>query len=309
MENFKIMFAPVQGHTDAAYRNMHARMCGGADIYFTPFIRIEKGSARKRDLTDLYASLSEGNHTVAQVIFKNTDELKCLLDTLVSDGVGEIDLNMGCPFPLQTARGRGAATIGNRTLAEDVAKLLPDYPDVKFSMKIRLGMENGQEWKESLEAVNSMPLRWLTVHPRFARQQYGGTPDLDAFSEIAGATVHPLVYNGDLLTPADIDSIRDRFPSLHGVMIGRGLLGRPSLAREYSSGTELPKDQRVAEMKAFHDALFEGYSSVLCGDAQILCKIKPFWEYAENEIGRKPWKAIRKASTMPKYLTALAGIE
>ncbi len=309
MENFKIMFAPVQGHTDAAYRNMHARMCGGADIYFTPFIRIEKGSVRKRDLTDLYASLSEGNHTVAQVIFKNTDELKCLLDTLVSEGVGEIDLNMGCPFPLQTARGRGAATIGNRTLAEDVAKLLQDYPDVKFSMKIRLGMENGQEWKESLEAVNSMPLRWLTVHPRFARQQYGGTPDLDAFSEIAEATVHPLVYNGDLLTPADIDSIRDRFPSLHGVMIGRGLLGRPSLAREYSSGAELPKNQRVAEMKAFHDALFEGYSSVLCGDAQILCKIKPFWEYAENEIGRKPWKAIRKASTMPKYLTALAGIE
>ena len=43
--------------------------------------------------------------------------------------------------------------------------------------------------------------------------------------------------------------------------------------------------------------------------SQLLSKIKPFWEYAEEEIGRKAWKAIKKAGNVPKYRTALALIE
>ena len=58
----------------------------------------------------------------------------------------------------------------------------------------------------------------------------------------------------------------------------------------------------------FHSRLFDQYSALLCGESQVLSKIKPFWEYAEEEIGRKPWKAIRKAGTMPKYLSAVATI-
>ena len=50
------------------------------------------------------------------------------------------------------------------------------------------------------------------------------------------------------------------------------------------------------------------YRETLCGDHQILSKIKPFWEYAEAEIGRKPWKMISKASNMAKYQSAVAMI-
>ena len=89
-------------------------------------------------------------------------------------------------------------------------------------------------------------------------------------------------------------------------MLGRGLLGRPSLAAEVTAGEGWTRERRIEEMLRFHDALMAYYEETLCGESQLLSKIKPFWEYAEEEIGRKAWKAIKKAATLPKYRTALA---
>lgn len=37
-----IHFAPLQGYTDAFYRNAHAACFGGIDSYYTPFVRLER---------------------------------------------------------------------------------------------------------------------------------------------------------------------------------------------------------------------------------------------------------------------------
>lgn len=308
MTDLKLFCAPVQGHTDHAYRMIHSEVYGPADAYFTPFIRVEKGELRRRDVADFTASREAGLPVVAQVIFRNADELNILLSGLTAAGADEIDLNMGCPFPLQTARGRGAATIGNRKLMEDVKRCVAAFPDVRFSMKIRLGMTSPDEWRETIDIINRLPLTHLTVHPRVARQQYGGTPDMDAFRSIFTEARVPVVYNGDLRTPADAADTDGAFPGLEGLMFGRGLLGRPSLLQEIREGEEMAPEERVERMMDFHSRLFDHYSALLCGESQVLSKIKPFWEYAEEEIGRKPWKAIRKAGTMPKYLSAVATI-
>ena len=62
--DFSLMAAPIQGHTDAAYRAFHAQVYGDADAYFTPFIRAEKGAPRNRDLNDAFGPLNDGHRTV-----------------------------------------------------------------------------------------------------------------------------------------------------------------------------------------------------------------------------------------------------
>jgi hypothetical protein len=62
-------------------------------------------------------------------------------------------------------------------------------------------------------------------------------------------------------------------------------------------------------MLRFHRLLLNHYSETLCGDSQILSKIKPFWEYAEEEIGHSAWKAIKKAVNIAKYHSAVAKIK
>lgn len=299
-----IYIAPVQGHTNAAWRHFHHKIYGGNHKYFTPFMRCEHGEVRLKDLRDFNNILNEGINLEPQVIFRSMEELDTLLQTLVGTGATKVNLNMGCPFPMQTAKGRGAAFIGNVSEAAKLPGLLAKYPDVRFSVKMRLGMDDPDEWRGIIGILNSIDLDNIYVHPRVARQKYGGELYLDRFSEILGNSVNPVVYNGEITGPEDIGKIEETFPAINGVMTARGILGRPSLAIEYQEG-EWPREKRIDKMLEFHDQLLSHYKQHLCGDSQILSKIKPFWEYSEAEIGRKVWKSIRKAVTLNKYQTAL----
>lgn len=304
----KLHFAPVQGHTDAPFRHFHSALYGGDNVYYTPFIRLEHGALRQRDLRDYTSPLNAPAHTVAQIIFHDEDELRKLVALMKAEGAGEINLNMGCPFPLQTGHGRGAATVGNAALAKTVADVVKENPDVRFSVKMRLGFSDPDEWKVLLPELNSVSLVEIAVHPRVARQQYSGDLYLDRFGDILRESENPVVFNGELKTPSDIMDVTQKFPGIAGVMVGRGALARPSIFSEFEEGSEYSRAMRIEKMLGFHNALLDYYSSTLCGESQLLSKIKPFWEYAEDEIGRKPWKAIKKASNIAKYHSAVASI-
>ena len=75
-------FAPVQGHTDAPYRHFHNLRYGGDLIYTTPFIRLEKGEIRKKDVKEATSALNAGLPVVPQIIFKNHEELRALTELL-----------------------------------------------------------------------------------------------------------------------------------------------------------------------------------------------------------------------------------
>lgn len=48
-----IHFAPLQGYTDAAYRQAHACIFGGIDTYYSPFVRMEHGEIHRKDIRDI----------------------------------------------------------------------------------------------------------------------------------------------------------------------------------------------------------------------------------------------------------------
>lgn len=301
-------FAPVQGHTDTAYRHFYAQIYGGNLIYYTPFIRLEKGGLRPRDKKDYISDLNLNHIIIPQIIFRDNLELNSLIKIFKDLGSNRIDLNMGCPFPLQTGHGRGAATITNEKLAAEIVKAVETNPEIIFSVKMRLGMTDPSEWQRLLPYLNSINLSHITLHPRIAKQQYGGELNLEQFGHFLSQSKNPVIFNGDIKIPEDIYKIDNKFSNITGIMVGRGILGRPSLFSEYLEGKEWEKEKRLEKMLEFHNLLFKHYSSVLCGDSQVISKIQPFWEYSENEIGRKAWKAIKKATNISKYQTAIAMI-
>ena len=305
----KYFFAPVQGHTDAAYRHFHvSRYDKDKVIYTTPFIRWEKDGLRTKDIKDLTSELNANTHLTPQIIFRDKEELCNLISSLKQLKVKEINLNMGCPFPLQTGHGRGASTVANKELCDIIPEVIKENADIRFSVKMRLGMNRPDEWEHLLQQLNTVELDYLAVHPRFAKQQYGGEINFDEFENILKKSSNPVVYNGDIKTIEDYNKLITHFPEISGVMVGRGVLGRPSLLTEIKDNKEWTKERRISEMLAFHRELLNHYENTLSGEAQIISKIKPFWEYAEEEIGRKPWKLIKKATSLPKYKTAIAQI-
>lgn len=302
----KMHIAPVQGHTDAAWRHFHSEVYGGNNNYYTPFIRLEKGEFRKHDLKDYLSPLNDNHTVIPQVIFRDMTELRPLIEGLAEKGATRIDLNSGCPFPLQTAKGRGAAFVKNIEEYSKLPDLLAEFPDLSFSLKMRLGFDDEEDWRKVIHIINSLPLDYVTLHPRIAKDQYKGDLRLNQFEAFLKESKKPVVYNGEIKNLDDAKQIKEHFPEIDGIMIARGLLGRPSLIREIEKGEELDIDERREKMMEFHNRLFDYYSAELCGDHQILSKMKPFWEYAQEEIGRKAWKAIAKASNMAKYQSAVA---
>lgn len=138
------MAAPLQGLTEAHWRHVHFRMFGAAqgDVeYFTPFIRVEKGEVRRRDLRDFTSDLNSGINVTPQILFRDAGEWRLLTDTLIEARATRIDMNLGCPFPPQVRKGRGAGLLLRKDVLSAIADAMRGYAaTVKFSVKMRLGV-------------------------------------------------------------------------------------------------------------------------------------------------------------------------
>lgn len=301
----EIHFAPLQGYTDFEYRRIHARHCGGVQTYYSPFIRWEKSGIRDKDIKDILPENNEGLHLIPQIICADTDEFNRLADAIQELGYGEMDLNMGCPAPMQTKLMRGSGILPHPTRVSALLKEMERRPEVRFSAKMRLGLEEKEKWRELSGMLDSSCLKHLTVHPRIGKQMYKGEVDMDAFNEVYDSIHLPIIYNGDVTSMEQVSSLSERYPGLHGIMMGRGLLARPTLAQECLMGKEMPHEERISILMQMHEDMLGYCTRKYKVDSQILLHIHAFWEYQESQLERKTWKKIMKAGNMKNYLEAI----
>ena len=301
----KIYSAPLQGFTEAVWRNIHNEVFGGIDGYFTPFLRYEHGEIRSKDIRDVERKNNTVENLVPQIIAATPDEMCPLLDLIRNEGYKCVDINMGCSFPLQARKKHGAGILPHPDLVAGILEEVKRNNDITFSIKMRLGWEEKSEWKSLIEIINNAPLSHVTMHPRLGIEQYKKPVDIDAFAEFYNACKHPVVYNGDLLTLQDIQRVENEFPKLKGIMLGRGLLANPALGVEYSSGKAMANKDCAALVRKMHDRMHDVMSQRLQGNTQYLNKLKPYWEYLLPDMLKRDKKAILKATTIDKYMQAV----
>lgn len=300
-----IHFAPLQGHTDDVYRRIHHQLVGGIEHYYTPFVRVEAGDIRSKDRRDIDPKNNVGVPMIPQIIFKSLKEFLFLLNEMEALGYRAIDLNMGCPFPLQARHGRGSGLLAHPDIVAEVADIIKARPELTFSVKMRLGWENTEEWTPILDILNDTPLAHIALHPRTGTQQYKGSIHREIFERFYETCRHPLLYNGDLTTLEQLHAMEKCYPRLAGLMIGRGLLARPTLAREYAERREWSHEEHIHTLRLLHSKLMEEYARIVKGEAQLHSKLRPYWEYTEPLIGHKPHKRIMKSGNLRNYLNAI----
>ena len=292
-----IHFAPLQGFTESAYRLAHSKFAPGIHTYYSPFLRLEKGDIRTKDLRDLQTE--HPYHLVPQIIVRDVEEFNLLTKAVTELGFKEIDINMGCPYPMQTKSGRGSGILPH---PEKVCEILDaiNASNIQFSIKMRLGLTSPEECLQLLPLLNEAPLAHITLHPRIGIQQYKGALDFETFNKFYSECKHPLIFNGDIADIKDIQYIETRYPKLAGIMIGRGLLANPVLAAQYAG---LPCGTATETLLKIHADIAADYARRLQGNAQILDKICPFWTYAD--LPKKIRKKIEKSRTLEEYLEAV----
>ncbi|MBR0056700.1 MAG: tRNA-dihydrouridine synthase family protein, partial [Kiritimatiellae bacterium] len=237
---------------------------------------------------------------VPQAIGKNPADFATLVSALRDLGYTRCDLNAGCPWPMIVRRGRGAGLLNAPAtlfaMLDAGCAALPGG----ISLKARLGVDDPKTLPGLIDRLNAYPLAALAIHARTARQMYGGPPDLESFAECLGAAKMPVIYNGDIFTPADASRILARFPALAGLMIGRGAARDPTLALQIKSGPPADRDRRLAEFEATYAALNR---ERLSGPGHFLGRMKEFWSYFKDAVpdGERLWRDIRVARTYDDY--------
>jgi len=307
----KLYQAPLQGFTDYSFRKVVAEVFGGIDKYFIPYLSYSKGrEIKKSQLREVFPENNTDLPAIPQVLFSDQAELFDLISILIDFGYREINLNLGCPFPMATNRGRGAAWLEKPdALNEILQQLLEKGFPAKFSVKMRAGMTNDQDFKVLFEVLNRFPLEEVIFHPRTASQMYNGKANPLLFAETIPLAKHPLVFNGDLFSEDGLQELKIILPEQNSWMIGRGLLMDPALASKLKGKVWEPKELR-GKMREFHDRLLDAYSARLQGSSHILMKMNQFWTYFSQsfENPHKTMKMIKKSGSLLKYNAAVTEI-
>lgn len=307
----KIYQAPLQGFTDFTFRKVFAENFGGIDKYFIPYLSYGKGrEIKKSQLREVFPENNSGIHAVPQVLFSDAAEMFDLIDILLEYGYSEINLNLGCPYPMATNKGRGAAWLEKpQELSALLHQLFEKNFPAKFSVKMRAGLTNENDATAIFEALNQFPIEEVIFHPRTASQMYDGKADPNLFAAAVSMVRHPLIYNGDIDSVAYFQEIKAILPEQHSWMIGRGLLVNPELALQLK-GEILELKQLRIRMREFHDQLLEAYSARLDGNGHILMKMNQFWSYfcLSFENPHKAMKLVKKSSNILKYNAAVTEI-
>jgi len=301
-----IILAPIMGITDHIYRTTFAEFFCGVEQAMAPFISsVAARSIKANYLKDLLPANNHALPVVPQILGKNADDFLFLASKIADLGYSTINWNLGCPSPTVVNKGRGSGLLPSpEGIAQFLDGVMGQLP-CRLSIKLRLGRYAASELDQLWPIFNRYPLAEVIVHPRLGVQLYNGQVDLEAFRRCLTQTHLPLVYNGDIRTLADFIRLREHFPDLDRLMIGRGLLANPLLAWEIHSflNPSLKCNREMAILQAFHHRLYERYGQALCGPSHLLSRLKGLWTYFADIFSQPDQvrKKIHRCQTLDRY--------
>lgn len=230
--------APLEGMTKLRFRNAFYKYFPNINKMYIPFIEptsLRKFTIKETKEMDKDKNRDTFNILVPQIISKNASDSLFLINQAKEYGYREVNLNFGCPSPTVTTKGKGSGMLKDLVHLDNYLKEIFDNVDgIAISIKMRIGFYNEDEFISLIKIINKYNVSELIIHPRTALEKYGGYPHLNIMDNIDKLTNIPIIYNGDIKSKKDIEYIKNRYPYLKGVMLGRGLIYKPFLLSDYN---------------------------------------------------------------------------
>ena len=297
-------FAPMEGITGAEFRAIHHQFFPGVDKYYLPFLSPTHDRVfTPRDLRNVVPERNRDIAAVPQLLTRDPDDFLWAAGELAAMGYDEVNLNLGCPSGTVTAKGKGAGMLADPQALDRFLDKVYDKAPVAVTLKTRLGMKSPDELPALLEVFARYPVPLLILHPRVREDFYREPVRLAYFARAAETYPGPLCYNGGLTCPEDCAALSARFPDIHRLMLGQGLLADPTLVTRMKGG---PGPERET-LRAFHEALYHTYLDLFQSQRNTVFHMKELWSYLRRLFvgGDKLFKQIRKAQGSAEYDAAV----
>lgn len=237
----QIALAPMEGLVDDILRDVLTRV-GGVDWCVTEFIRVTDRLLPRCSFQRLASELDQGAATSAgtplRVQLLGSDPL-CLADNAAfacTLGAPVIDLNFGCPAKTVN-RSRGGAVLLKEpellySIISEVRKAVPAH--IPVTAKMRLGYDSPDGALDCARALVDGGAGQLVVHARTKADGYKPPAHWEWVAMVQDVVSVPVFANGDIWTVDDWRRCRE-ISGVDDIMLGRGLVCRPDLARQISA--------------------------------------------------------------------------
>ena len=250
--------APMASITNAPFR-LVARECGSG-LTTTEEMDATGLLTDSPHVKAATAYYPEERPLAMQLLGRDPETLARAAVRLEALGADIIDLNMGCPVPKITSRGKGAALMKDVPGAARVLRALRQAIRIPLTVKIRGGWDDAHlNAVEVARMAESEGVDAITVHPRTRSQQFTGKAPWTIIAEVADAVRIPATGNGDVRSMADA-RLMVAETGCESVMIGRGALGRPWVFDErFETLDRAEQRQYRARVIARHVALIQAH--------------------------------------------------
>lgn len=172
---------------------------------------------------------------VVQLVGRDPDLIAEGARLAVQAGAQIIDLNFGCPAREVTGIAAGSALMREPELAERIMAAAVRSVEAPVTVKMRLGWDDASRNAPDLAVrAEALGVKAITVHGRTRCQFYKGVADWVEVSTVKQSVKIPVIVNGDITDGA---SAREALvqSGADGVMVGRGVYGRPWIAAQIES--------------------------------------------------------------------------
>ncbi len=231
-----VVLAPMAGITNTAFR----RLCRefGAGLYVSEMITSRALVERTRESMRLITHHESETTRSIQLYGVDPQTVSEAVTMLVAeDRADHIDLNFGCPVPKVTRKGGGAALPWKLELFREIVEgAVKAAGDVPLTVKMRKGIDSDHlTYLEAGKAAQGAGAAAIALHARTAAEFYSGQADWSAI-ETLKSTIDdiPVLGNGDIWSADDALRMM-RETGCDGVVVGRGVLGRPWLFGDLSA--------------------------------------------------------------------------
>ena len=267
-----VVMAPMTKGSNLPYRRLCVEL--GARVTISEMTVARRLKQRRKGEFALIRKFEGEPFFGVQLAGTNPEELGWAAALVESRGADLVDLNCGCPIDHFTHKGIGAA-LGRqpariRRIAEAMKKAVSHVP---VTVKLRLGWND--EMRNVIDQAHAAVdggADALFVHGRTRNARYRFAADWDAIGSVVAAVAVPVVGNGDVLFPDDVEKARAR-SGCAGVMSARGVLIKPWLYREMNEGyLDLSAEERVAIYRRYAALAREHWGA----DAHGLERVRQF---------------------------------